>query len=294
MAENTRQAANGTQTLEQETVNELVQAGYEAYNITSSNYSEIEDALQTDLASMGIDPDGSYIVVVSGENFGGCENAGVESKASGVQPTATSGSSFEYTYDERTYTLRYLTITAADNPYYGQASSSRIIGENTPDVLGDVLANLLNTGISVFLDEINDSILLGTIASICGLEPVDFGTSQTAFNILDLYAGTNWTRIFTQIWVESENRWVSQLHVEYAKLTSYFAGMFYKAGVNSYEPVPANRTTQMIYSAHLDDRTWRIEQAIIGFKIGKIYYDLVGNAVYMFNNRPVIIHKEAF
>ena len=43
-------------TLEEETVDELTAAGYEAYNVTSENYEALEEALQTDFASMGIDP----------------------------------------------------------------------------------------------------------------------------------------------------------------------------------------------------------------------------------------------
>ena len=54
-------------TLEEETVDELTAAGYEAYNVTSENYEALEEALQTDFASMGIDPEGSYIIVISGE-----------------------------------------------------------------------------------------------------------------------------------------------------------------------------------------------------------------------------------
>ena len=43
-------------TLEEETVDELTAAGYEAYNVTGENYEALEEALQTDFASMGIDP----------------------------------------------------------------------------------------------------------------------------------------------------------------------------------------------------------------------------------------------
>ena len=291
---NERRGADGMQTLEQETVNELVQAGYEAYNVTDSNYREIENVLQTDLSSMGVDPNGSYIVVVSGGDTNGCENPSAEPRSSGVQPASSVGSSFQYTYGGRTYTMRYLTITAADNSRYAKASSYNIINETSPSVGAHILETLLNTVISVFLDEVNDKLMLGTIASICGLEFVDFSTSNTAFSLLTYNAGTNWTRIFTQIWSESESRWVSQLHVEYANLLSYFSGMYYSAASNRYVAVPLDTVTQMTYSDHLDNRTWRIEQAIIGYRTGVIYYDLVGSAQYMYNNSVVITHREDF
>ena len=51
--------------LEEETVEELTAAGYEAYHVTSSNYGELEANLHTDFADMGLDPEGSYIIVLT-------------------------------------------------------------------------------------------------------------------------------------------------------------------------------------------------------------------------------------
>lgn len=291
---NARQADTNAQTLEQETVSTLMQAGYEAYNVTSSNYNELEDTLQTDLASMGVDPDGSYIVVVSGEDAGMSENVGTYSGGAGAQPVvrSTAGSSFTYTLDGKTYIMRYLTVTAADNSYYGCSDSYRIIGEDSPNIGWEILENLLNTIISVALDDNDDELNLGTIMSICGLEPIDFGDTYDAFEILDMYAGTNWTRIFTQIWIESESRWVSQLHVEYATLCTNMGGNYYDAGENRYKPVPVDAVTQMVYSRHLDDRTWRIEMAILGLKTGIVYYDYTGDAKYYYNGNLVITHHD--
>lgn len=287
---NTWQASTSTQTLEQETVNELVQAGYEAYNITSSNYSEMEDALQTDLASMGIDPDGSYIVVVSGEDFGGCENAGVESRTSGVQPTATAGSSFEYIYGGKTYTMRYLTITTSDNPAYTRFGECNLL-ENQGEVL---LENILNTVISATLDNITGPLNFGTLASICGIQFADFGNTDPTIGTLEMHAAASWTRIFTQIWIESESRWVSQLHVEYVSARSYLDGMYYNPAINAPADIPRNTKTKMAYSAHLDDRVWRIEQAIIGFRTDKVYYDLTGKVQFWHEGRVVIALLENF
>ena len=43
-------SASGTgKTLEQETVEELTAAGYEAYNVTGDNFDSLEDSLQTDM-----------------------------------------------------------------------------------------------------------------------------------------------------------------------------------------------------------------------------------------------------
>ena len=55
-------------TLEQETVDTLNNAGYEAYIVTTDNYETLEAELKTDFNAMGLDPNGEYIVVISGAN----------------------------------------------------------------------------------------------------------------------------------------------------------------------------------------------------------------------------------
>ena len=55
-------------TLEQETVDILADAGYEAYNVTADNYEALEEELHTDFADMGLVPEGSYIIVINGED----------------------------------------------------------------------------------------------------------------------------------------------------------------------------------------------------------------------------------
>lgn len=58
----------GGQTLEEETVDTLTEAGYEAYNVTADNYESLQTELKTDFSDMGLDPNGSYIIVISGED----------------------------------------------------------------------------------------------------------------------------------------------------------------------------------------------------------------------------------
>lgn len=44
-----RSASGTVKTLEQETVEQLTAAGYEAYNVTGDNFDSLEDSLQTDI-----------------------------------------------------------------------------------------------------------------------------------------------------------------------------------------------------------------------------------------------------
>lgn len=66
-----RSGSGSSQTLEQETVDELTAAGYEAYNVTEDNYEALEESLHTDFSEMGLDPNSSYVVVISGEDPSG-------------------------------------------------------------------------------------------------------------------------------------------------------------------------------------------------------------------------------
>ena len=50
---------SGTEkTPEEEAVDELTAAGYEAYNVTPENYYSLEEALHTDFSTLGLDPRG--------------------------------------------------------------------------------------------------------------------------------------------------------------------------------------------------------------------------------------------
>ena len=51
---------------EQETVAALTNAGYDAYHMTPDNYDLLEAELSTDFSSIGIDPNGEYIIAISG------------------------------------------------------------------------------------------------------------------------------------------------------------------------------------------------------------------------------------
>lgn len=55
-----RSSGSAEKTLEEETVEELTAAGYEADNVTSSNYEELEASLKTDFEDLGLDPNESY------------------------------------------------------------------------------------------------------------------------------------------------------------------------------------------------------------------------------------------
>lgn len=60
----TNRSGEGSQTLEQETVNALTSAGYEAYNVTADNFDSLQTSLATNFEKMGMTKEGSYFIVI--------------------------------------------------------------------------------------------------------------------------------------------------------------------------------------------------------------------------------------
>jgi hypothetical protein len=197
--------------LREETVSELKSKGYSAFDVNASTFSDAEASLQTKFNSIGLTPDYSYIVFVSGDE---------ESEDISDEKRASAGSSFTHTYNGTTYTMRYLTVTADDDPLYGKASKVNLLQTASQTLIQNCLDTLINAYISSI------SSLLGTVASICGLSISNFSTAQTS--ILDLKGGTNWTRVYTQVWDASRQTWQYAACVENVRASSSMDGLYYR------------------------------------------------------------------
>lgn len=106
---NTCSEEQATDIIKQETIARLWEAGHEAYDVNPDTFSDVESELKTDFAELGLDPNSSYIVVVSGD--------GGETGDAYTGPSARQieGGAFEYTYNGITHTMRFLTILPTDN-----------------------------------------------------------------------------------------------------------------------------------------------------------------------------------
>ena len=156
-----RSSNSDNDNLVQETVDTLNAAGYEAYNVTASNYETLETELKTDFASMGLDPSGSYIVVISGEDDSNSANPNSRAGRLPEQIIIDDGYSdpnrFYYTYEGVTYSMRYVTVTLADttmplkqdfnfevtkaeNPSIWNSIFNAVFGIVVDEVLGDYAA----------------------------------------------------------------------------------------------------------------------------------------------------------
>lgn len=260
--------------IREETVQKLNLAGFEAYNVTPYNYNFVEETLNTDFETLGMDSQNSYIIVVNGEDDGV------------PNPASTTGSSFNYTYNGKTYKLRYLTITAADDSDYGKASTVNVLKSASKTLI----TNCLNTAISVYISSISNT--LGIISSICGLDISKINTSQTM--TLNMNCGSNWTRVYTQVYSDYDSIWETGSSVEYVRTSSYMSGQYYSSSSNKYVSVPQNSKSNTTYSSKYSDTNWRKQQAVLGFLSSVIKWNTTGSVQYKYGGTTKVTHSENF
>ncbi len=283
---NSRSVGNSGKTLEQETVDTLNAAGYEAYNLTSENYKTLEAQLQTDFADMGLDPDGSYIITISGEEDSASNHArGPNPNVGNAQaPDGGDPAYFSYTYNGTTYYMRYVTVTAEDEASLGRTTSINLLQEY---------------GASNLINALNLPI---TIASSLGLLPYT-GTVYSLFSaivpninnvqpsVLQYIGGTNWTITYTQIYNFQEEMWVLCGSVEYATLRYAVQCAYYDPATNQYEFTASDgETYDVIYSSLYDDKNTMKEYAALAYENNARWCDKVQYVEYKFAGETVIIH----
>lgn len=153
-----------------------------------------------------------------------------------------------------------------------------------------VIENCLDTAISALISSVSST--LGTVASICGLSVSNFSTSSTSTMYLN--GGTNWTRIFTQVYDSNYNHWMNGSCVEYVHATAYMSGLYYSSSSNAYEQVPGNERRAVKNSSKYFNDTWRKEKAVYGFENYWTQYDTVGDVKYYYGGTVKITHSENF
>lgn len=259
--------------LKQQTINELKSYGYSAYDVNPETYASVEKELRTDFSTIDLDPSGSYLVVVSGED-----------PAIRLPSRESAGNSFVYTAENgRSYTMRYLTITADDNSNLSQFTRVDILDSSS----SSAIQNCLNTAIEIFISYASET--LGTIAAICGLSLDDFVPSRNA--VFEYTAGSNWTQMHTQVLDEYDYDWMfgSCVTKVYSKSWVYYT--YYDKDINAYTNGISNQKTATLYSPNYWDLTWRREQAIIGSQIA-LRYDATGDVRYKYGGSILITHTE--
>ena len=283
--------SGSTQTLEQETVDTLNNAGYEAYHVTADNYESLEADLYTDFGGMGLDPEGSYIVVISGEDqddgaSGNQQNSARISPEINFEEGPTgSGSAFHHTYGDTTYLMRYMTVTAADNNQLGQTSEV--------DFFEDMSADEMLDALSLPLAIISNVPVIGTPVEICTLiMDVLPDVKETQPASFEYRAGSNWTILYVQVKNQSDGSWSSRSSIEYVTLRYFTDYTYYNPSSNQYEQVSSQGSHKTLYSKHYNDSQWLKDTAAQAVEYGPYthFNDKVEMAEYEFNGKIVIAH----
>lgn len=251
-------------TLEQETVETLRTAGYEAYNVTADNYGDIEDSLQTDLSAMGVDRDGSYIVVISGERE---NSSNPNSRAGGSFIEQDNGGlggdgSFAYTYNGVTYTMRHAIVTSAElGRMY--VDSTYILSED--NWVNKGIENIGESTLVSFMDSMVDKIPIGSIWSLLLDIFEDENYTEMEPGDLTIVANTTWVCHVIQVWCNDRQLWIASQSSEYARTMAHCVSYLHNEFTGEAKYCDGDAGTITRYSRLYSNLSQRKENAARAF-----------------------------
>ena len=281
-----RSAASG-KTLEQETVDTLTAAGYEAYNVTGDNYDDLEETLKTDFGSLGLDPEGSYVIVISGDE----EDTQTNSNSRGrpfIEEVAgpgddTGGAWPTHTYNGKTYTMRYVTVVSTGyDQRYLRSDVDLLAKYGLDDLIEDldlpitILANI--TGIPA----------IGTIYSLIAALVPDYDIST---EVMEYEGRTNWTVKYVQVYNSSQNTWKYTASTEYVTMTYSIEHSYFDPVENKGKKELTSDDYGVIYSENYNNTTYVKDRAAQAYENNTKWQDKVSYVEYRFNGEMVIRHN---
>lgn len=273
-----------SKTLEQETVEQLTTAGYAAYNVTSENYNTVADTLNINLAEMGLDPNGSYIVVIGSDVPS--ENANPNSRVA-VPPVQEDFDgdygSFEHVYNGTSYTLRYVTVTASINSNLGITSPVELLDEyDANDAYED-----LSLPITI-VSSIGKLSYIGTLYSLFSSIVPNDNLAQS--ESLTYRGATNWTVTYIQLKNPNTDEWELRSGFEYATLRYFITHTYHDYITDQYQQTSTSGTYDIIYSKYYNDRTAINDWAVIAYLEHAKLLDKITYVSYTFGNKKLITH----
>lgn len=300
-------------TLEQETVDILADAGYEAYNVTADNYEALEEELHTDFADMGLVPEGSYIIVINGEDPAESISSGGTS-AYNISPNPEiigppdGGSPYDYVYNGITYSVRFVSVVSTSE-VTNLIKNTNFTREDSFWL--DKLANgVLDTAIITAIDfGINTGlgfpVPLATIASL-----IFDAAGNTVYTLLKpgtltIHATTTWTLNAVQVWSDIYGEWKTTQYSASATSRARCAGYLYDQSTleSSWYSGPEFSNTR--YSAKYNNMSDRKLDAVLAFRANTKVYDRTGDigfflgspngeAVYFVEDGALFTHTETW
>lgn len=265
-------------TLEQETVDTLNAAGYEAYNVTAENFEALEAQLQTDFADMGLDPNGSYIIAISGEEP-------EDSTASGISPRAMvpypieGGGGFSYTYNGTTYTMRYVTVTCVENSNLDRMFAFSVNRNPNGEKWGYVFDAIISSAIDA-----KSPIPITTINALIAKVKEDNSFTAMDCNKFMLTGSTTWTLQYIQVYKSHTSEWVSSQCSEYAVTSAQSLIYVYNIATESHTPYAGELFSFKTYSNYYNDAASRKYSAALGYINGTCNNDYTGDITITVKN----------
>ncbi len=259
---------------QQYAIDQFLSGGYtECYAVTATNYKSIEDELNTDLSKLGIQEGDHCVIVISTDEL--------PSK----NTRETISGEFSYSYGSQTYTLRYVTVTYADNSLY-QAHDSADLLHST---VSSTIHAYLYQAVAFLISGISQGA--GLLYSLCGSVATAVYNSTNVR--MDLYAHANWTRVFTQV-LNGYNGWQTGSRVEYATTFVRVEGDYYNVTNNRFEDLPDSRQWNTTYSSHYNDNPWRNSHAVMGYLNSYVDIDITGTIRITHNGSTKLTLYETF
>ena len=276
-----------TKTLEEETVDTLTEAGYEAYNVTAGNYETLEAELQTDFAAMGLDPAGSYIVVIHGEPGSSETNGNSRVADPPTMDDFDDGSGgtglFSHTYNETSYLMRYVTVTADQNTSLNQTTPVDLLDKYGLDDFWNDL-NLPIALVSLHPQAIVAGILYTLISEAI---PDSQNTNPSS---LIFTGATNWTPTYIQVYDFEDSEWQWRAVFEYATAGYFINETHYDSNLNQNVSTIDGGTFHLIYSTNYDNRSLLLDYAAMYHNAKGQYRDTVEFVSYNFGDETLITH----
>ena len=276
-----RGSSAGSKTLEQETVDTLNAAGYTAYNVTGDNYDSLESTLKTDFSAMGLSKNSSYIVVISGEDRSNSNNPnsrlGNIPEYDLIDPGGGGLPSFEYTYNGKTYSMRYVTVTTADKSALTRQLTFGVDRDQNSSKWGTIFNAVFSYSI--------DTVVKAPITSMATLLSDVFPSgppSTQSYSGFVITGATTWALRYIEIYNGTE--WVSAQCSEYAVTTWRPQHCVYNEITEDHDYITGDDITFKTYSEYYTDSAQCKALAAEYYSIGSRLLDFTNDIVIRLEN----------
>ena len=263
-----------TDEIKQDTLDQLREAGYLAYDVNPDNFDSVAEELKTDLRQMDLDPNGSYIIVISGEEEPQ-ENTASPAYIPPEIEDDTDG--FDYTYNGTTYRLQYMIVSNGGDEVLARMASKNLNS--------DAIHKGIDTLITLYLDSITP-VPIGTLASLLGISYNDACADSTGS--LTFHGAAQWTRRYINVWSDYDQMWVRGARVEYAEVRSYCSGYLCNLSNGNLQQYIGPEKLDMVYSDYYYDYEQQKIEAVLGYLSPSILrYYTTGTLVFKHDGKTM-------